>query len=200
MKRLYLLLIVVCSLVFLAVGCANDPLTRHKILTDFFDGVPDLPPLDQLCEDNMADLFNTYYEKRLAEASGGSLEEEGVITGGSSHPPYAEKNCQGCHDFQNKNLLIAPPDKLCEMCHVDFVKGKGRHIHGPVSVRDCLACHDPHSSGHPRLLKESVSDICTKCHHEERLAAQMHKLVMKNNMECVNCHDAHGGEKQYFLK
>jgi predicted CXXCH cytochrome family protein len=169
-------------------------------MTNVFDGVPELPPLDQLCEDNMADLFNVYYEQRLAEAAGGSLEEAQVINQGSSHPPYAEKNCQGCHNFKQKNLLIAPPTELCEKCHIDFVKSKGSHIHGPVSVRDCLACHVPHSSGYKSLLQESVSDICSKCHHEKRLAEQMHKLVIKNKMECVNCHDAHGGNKQYFLK
>ena len=182
----------------IAAGCSKDPLTRHKTLTNVFDGVPDLPPLEQLCEDNMADIFNDYYEKKLSEAAFGSIEEEKVITAGSSHRPYAEKNCQGCHDFKKKNLLLAPSDQLCEMCHVGFVRGK--YVHGPVSVRDCLACHLPHSSEHESLLQESVSDICAKCHHEERLASEMHKLVMKNNMECVNCHDAHGGDTPYFLK
>ncbi|MCB2183405.1 MAG: hypothetical protein KQH63_15330 [Desulfobulbaceae bacterium] len=198
MKRLLPLFALICSGVLVLVGCSHDPLKRHKILTNAFDGVPDLPPLEQLCEDNMADMFNTYYEKRLAEAEAGDIEEEKVVFAGSSHRPYAEKNCQGCHNFKQKNLLIAPPDQLCEICHVDFVQGK--FVHGPVSVRDCLACHLPHSSGYKSLLKESVSDICSKCHQEERLASEMHKLVMKNNMECVNCHDAHGGDTPYFLK
>ncbi|MBI5559121.1 MAG: cytochrome C [Deltaproteobacteria bacterium] len=198
MKRLILNFFAVCTVMVTAAGCAKDPLRTHKVLTDFFDGVPDLPPLQQLCEDNMADIFNTYYEERLAEASAGSIEEEKVVAFGSSHPPYAEKNCQGCHDFKKKNMLIVPKEELCETCHVGFVKGK--YIHGPVSVRDCVACHLPHSSKHKSLLQESVSEICLKCHQEERLASKMHKLVMKNNMECVNCHDAHGGNTPYFLK
>lgn len=198
MKRIFLLCLVVGGLGLIIAGCSSDPLVRHKALTNFFDGVPDLPPLDQLCQDNMADLFNTYYEERLSEAAAGDIEEEKIVTAGSSHPPYAEKNCQGCHDFKKKNLLIVPADQLCEMCHVDFVQGD--HIHGPVSVRDCLACHLPHSSKHKSLLQESVSDICAKCHQEERLAARMHDMVMQHDMECVNCHDAHGGESRYFLK
>ena len=170
------------------------------MLTNVFDGVPDLPPLDQLCRDNMDDLFNEYYLERLVEASAGSIEEEKIVKAGSSHRPYAIKDCQGCHDFKKKNLLLAPENELCEMCHVAFVQPKWQFVHGPVAVRDCLACHLPHSSKHKSLLQESVSDICSKCHHEERLASEMHKLVMKNNMECVNCHDAHGGDTPYFLK
>jgi predicted CXXCH cytochrome family protein len=148
----------------------------------------------------MGDLFNVYYEERLSEAESGSLEEEKIVTAGSSHPPYAEKNCQGCHDFKNKNLLLAPADELCEMCHVGFVDGKGKNIHGPVAVRDCLACHLPHSSLNKSLLKESLSGICATCHQEKRLALNMHNAVMEHKMECVNCHDAHGGDVTYFLK
>lgn len=197
-KQLLILITVITALTLVASGCSKDPLVRHKVLTNAFDGVPDLPPLDQLCEDNMADIFNTYYEERLAEAAAGDIEAEKVLLKGSNHRPYGDKNCQGCHNFKQKNLLLAPADQLCEMCHVGFVRGK--YVHGPVSVRDCLACHVPHSSGHKSLLQESVSDICAKCHQEERQAAAMHKLVMQNNMECVNCHDAHGGDTPYFLK
>ncbi|MFZ5759965.1 MAG: cytochrome c3 family protein [Thermodesulfobacteriota bacterium] len=198
MKHSLFLFLGCCIAGTVLVACSSDPLVNHKRLTNFFDGVPPLPPLEQLCEDNMEDLFNTYYEERLAEAAAGSIEEEKVVVAGSSHPPYAEKNCEGCHDFKNKNLLIVPANQLCEVCHVGFVKG--HYIHGPVAVRECLACHVPHTSEHKSLLQESVSGICAKCHQEERLASQMHQLVMKNNMECVNCHDAHGGETPYFLK
>ncbi len=202
MKNCSLLIRLVPLFILLVVyGCARDPLVKHKQLTNFFDGVPDLPPLDRLCEDNMEDLFNSYYENRLAEASAGSIEEQRVVTDeGSSHPPYAQKRCQGCHDFQNKNLLIAPEDELCEKCHTNFVASKGKNIHGPVAVRDCLACHLPHSSGNKALLQESLSAICDKCHHEERLAVRMHEQVMAHDMDCVNCHDAHGGDARYFLK
>lgn len=198
MNRFLRILFLCCGLLPVLVGCAKDPLVKHKWLTNMFDGVPALPPLKQLCDDNMADIFNTYYEERLAEAQAGSIEEEKVVVVGSIHPPYADKNCQGCHDFKKTNMLIVPADQLCETCHIGFVKGS--FIHGPVSVRDCLACHLPHTSKNKALLKESLSGICLKCHQEERLAAQMHKLVMSHNMECVNCHNPHGGGSPYFLK
>jgi predicted CXXCH cytochrome family protein len=200
MKRLIFFFSILYAFVILLNGCASDPLVEHKIRTNFLDGVPALPPLAQLCEDNMADIFNVYYEERLLEASSGALEEQKIEITGSSHPPYAEKNCQGCHDFKNKNLLLAPADELCEMCHVGFVDGKGENIHGPVAVRDCLACHLPHSSKYKSLLKANLSGICDTCHQEQRLAVNMHNAVTEHKMDCVNCHDAHGGDVTYFLK
>ena len=187
-------------LLSLTTGCSDDPLVTHKLKTNFFDGVPDLPPLTQLCEDNMDDMFNTYYQNRLAEASAGSIEETKVVTAGSIHRPFADKDCKGCHNFKKTNLLIAPADQLCEICHIDFVKERGDVIHGPVAVRDCLACHLYHESDHKSLLRKSVSGICGKCHQEKRLAVDMHNAVMEHDMECVDCHDAHGGSRQYFLK
>ena len=57
-------------------GCGQvDPLLKHKILTTIFDGVPDMPSIEELCEDNMGNLFNKYYEKRITEASMGAWEE-----------------------------------------------------------------------------------------------------------------------------
>jgi len=198
MKKVLIRLIFFTLLLLLTFACSNDPLSRHKLTTNFFDGVPDLPPLNQLCEDNLEDLFNTFYQAQLAEATSGTIEEKINIVKGSSHPPYAEKNCKGCHNFKAENMLIAPDEQLCEICHVDFVQGN--FIHGPVAVRDCVACHQPHSSTHKSLLKESLSGICAKCHQEERLASEMHDAVMEHNMDCVDCHDAHGGNKVYFLK
>lgn len=198
MQRKLIALFILALLLFQAAGCSDDPLVRHKQQTAFFDGVPDLPPLAQLCTDNMEDIFNVFYQERLAEAMAASIEEDKVIDTGSSHRPFTEKNCEGCHDFQKANMLLVPDDELCESCHVGFVKGD--FVHGPVAIRDCMACHLPHSSKHRSLLQENVSAICEKCHQEERLAAQMHDAVMEHNMDCVDCHDAHYGSREYFLK
>ena len=201
MKRWLLFSTIAVFLPLLTTGCSEDPLVRHKRQTDFFDGVPDLPAIALLCEDNMEIMFNDYYEQRLAEASAVSIEDEQIqATSGkaSSHPPFKEKNCQGCHDFNQKSMFIAPLHRLCEVCHVDFVQG--HYVHGPVAVRDCLVCHLPHESQNKSLLRDTPSGICNKCHQEDRQVEQMHELVMEHRMDCVNCHDAHGGDKQYFLK
>jgi len=186
---------------FLGSGCLKiDPLAKHKILTSIFDGVPDLPPVEELCRDNVEELFNTYYEQRIAAADKGGSEEVSDKTRieGSSHRPWKEQNCQGCHNFQAENKLKLPTREICYLCHKNLIQG--RNVHGPVAVGACLACHDPHSSEHPSLLRKSLETICFKCHKEKRLAATMHDKIVSNGMLCVDCHDPHSGNMHYFLK
>ncbi len=194
------LLLCVCGLLVLS-GCLRiDPLAKHKFLTSFFDGVPPLPPVEELCKDNIEDLFNKYYEQRIAAAERGDSEESAdkKVDTGSKHKPWKEKNCQGCHNFQADNKLKLPKNEICYLCHKNFIQGK--NVHGPVAVGACLACHDPHSSGNPSLLRKSLATICFKCHVEKRLAASMHDKVISHGMLCVDCHNPHSGNMHYFLK
>ncbi len=182
-------------------GCLHmDPLQKHKILTTVFDGVPDLPSLDELCQENIEDLFNKYYEQRIAEAAGGDWEETKSKSRrtGSKHRPWKEKNCLACHNFQADNKLKLPKNKICLMCHKNFIQGK--YVHGPVAVGACLACHNPHNSPNPSLLRRSLKTICYKCHKERRQAYRMHDRVISKGMYCINCHDPHSRNMHYFLK
>ncbi len=197
-SRLYKLLFICLFPAFLA-GCA-DPVANHEVKNFFFDGVPDLPSLDVLCAENMADIFDDYYIARLDEAeSGEGIVTEDVKTQGSIHPPFDEKDCQGCHDFKKANKLITErKEDLCYVCHKNFIKG--RYVHGPIAVSDCLACHVPHDSPYASLLQKDRNTICSKCHTERRLAKDMHDRVVRRQMLCVDCHDAHSGDVLYFLK
>jgi len=182
-------------------GCLKmDPLMKHKILSTFFDGVPALPSLNELCEDNLETMFNKYYEAKIIEASQNEDEDKSISSEkkGSQHRPWKEKNCTACHNFQAKNKLKLPKTKICYLCHKNFIQGK--HVHGPVSVGACLACHDPHSTSNPYLLRRSLKTICFKCHLEKRLAAKMHARVISRGMLCVNCHNPHSSNLHYFLQ
>lgn len=193
---LSIFLILICL-----AGCLKiDPLKKHKFLTTIFDGVPDLPAIEELCEDNMQDLFNKYYEKRITEAAMGDWEGDSQRDKekGSKHRPWKEKNCQGCHNFKARNKLKLPLNKICFLCHKNFIQGT--FVHGPVAVGACTACHSPHSTGNPSLLKRSLKEICFKCHKEKRLAEQMHAKIIANGMYCVDCHDPHSRNVRYFLK
>jgi predicted CXXCH cytochrome family protein len=173
-------------------GC--DPTTRHQVLSTLFDGVPEMPPPEQLCEDYVVRL-----EQEKADAAAGVLTETDAeaTPAGSVHQPYADKLCRDCHDFESASGLVLPPEKLCLSCHVDFVTGV--HVHGPVAVGDCMACHLPHDSRFASLLKNERSRVCSTCHREERLAASMHNEVMARQMTCVDCHDPHDSDAVYFL-
>ncbi|MDD5758643.1 MAG: cytochrome c3 family protein [Desulfobulbaceae bacterium] len=194
-------LVLIACLSLLLGGCLKmDPLAKHKLLTSFFDGVPDLPPLEELCKDNIEDLFNKYYEQRITAADSGDFGEDPALKGetGSKHRPWAEKNCTGCHNFQTESRLRLPKNELCGLCHKNLIQGK--NVHGPVAVGACLACHDPHFSANPSLLKKSLATICFKCHKEKRLAAGMHDKIISRGMLCVDCHNPHSGNMRYFLK
>ena len=116
----------------------------------------------------------------------------------SVHRPYQEKQCDGCHDRSKESGFVSSREDLCYVCHTGFVKGS--FVHGPVAVKDCLACHVPHSSSSAPLLKTGKNILCSSCHREKRLAAAMHDKVSAQNMGCVDCHDPHYGNVQYFLK
>lgn len=180
--------------IFLLAGC--DPVTRHKVLSTLFDGYPSLPPAENYCSDYVA----AYVAKAAAAAEGESEQETGIgkKENFSRHLPYAEKKCNDCHDQTKENGLIAPSRELCFICHTGFIKGT--QVHGPVAVGECAACHLPHSSKHPSLLKAAQDEICATCHRETRIAAGMHARVEENKLNCVDCHDPHYGDSRYFLK
>jgi predicted CXXCH cytochrome family protein len=71
--------------------------------------------------------------------------------------------CLSCHEVRvNKDttrvkLITATPYKLCLSCHSDKdatqIKG---HVHQPA-IRDCLTCHDPHTSDNKNQLLKATS-------------------------------------------
>jgi len=83
--------------------------------------------------------------------------------------------CNVCHevrvtkDVTRVKLIAATPVGLCLTCHQDknaaTIKGT---VHSPA-VRDCLKCHDPHTSDNKyQLLKPTSGDkkenLCLTCH------------------------------------
>ncbi len=186
----FILVPVACSLFMLG---ACDPVTRHKVLTTVFDGVPSLPEPESLCEEYAARKIAEMQSQSQEQAGGEQMDDKWSV-----HKPYEEKKCEDCHDFSQAVGLVRPANELCFMCHRNFIRGK--YVHGPVSVGDCLSCHLPHSSRYTSLLEMDRSEICSKCHVEKRLAENMHSEVMNHNMECIDCHDPHFGDVKYFLK
>ncbi|MDD2852691.1 MAG: cytochrome c3 family protein [Desulfuromonadaceae bacterium] len=188
-KFRYIFLLVACTLLLLP-GC--DPLTRYKVTSTIFDGVPDLPPPAQFCEE--------YAEKKIAEAQATLAEKDAAKNklSGSTHFPYEEKRCNDCHDKNKEGGLVQPKNKLCFVCHTDFIQGE--FVHGPIATADCLACHEPHSSLNPKLLKTAPEKVCALCHTNKRAATAMHDKFAARKLLCVDCHDPHFGNAQFFLR
>lgn len=190
--RLLSLFLVLATAGFLA-GC-GDMATRHKVLNILFDGVPEMPPAVEYCDDYCTGMIEAQEQEDV------EVSEEDIVAGtaGSGHRPYIEKDCSGCHDFDTESGLIKPPRELCQVCHTNFIQDD--YVHGPVAVGDCLACHLPHRSKYPALLKEPQETLCQSCHVEPRLAEAMHNRLADRQMACDECHNPHFGGSSYFLK
>lgn len=93
------------------------------------------------------------------------------------HRPLAFGRCDSCH--RSDGRLQRPAPQLCKGCH-QGEQFAGRIVHAPVKDGDCLACHDPHASREPWLLKEPYSAsrrigslgevaLCLGCHDRDAL-------------------------------
>jgi predicted CXXCH cytochrome family protein len=176
--------------------CGCDPVTRHQALTTLFDGVPRMPPAKEFCQEELA------REAKAAQSGSAPTEKAGEAAPPKllNHAPYAEKKCPDCHgnDKDKEGGLVVPRLELCAVCHPNFLTGAFQH--GPAAVGDCLACHEPHQSTHPPLLVAEKSVLCTRCHHEDRSAKEMHERFRDKGISCVQCHDPHAGNDRFFLK
>jgi predicted CXXCH cytochrome family protein len=110
--------------------------------------------------------------------------------------------CTSCHEIRvNKDvtrvkLITATPYALCLTCHADKkaadIKGT---VHSPA-VRDCLKCHDPHTSANKfQLLKATSGDkkdnLCLTCHDQGTKVPEKGSRHAALDMGCDTCHTTH---------
>lgn len=110
--------------------------------------------------------------------------------------------CTTCHEIRvNKDvtrvkLTTTTPQALCFTCHADKnpkeIKG---NVH-PPAVRDCLKCHDPHTSANKNQLLKTLSgpkgeNLCLNCHTQgENVPAKGSRHAALDN-GCDTCHVTH---------
>ncbi len=112
--------------------------------------------------------------------------------------------CSSCHlstDDAPAELARQGKDEVCLSCHAEF---QGPFPYDHQSAVDyetqeggCIACHDPHGSYVPRLLKQPYEaphfQTCTQCH-----VVPLHDYNSNHGdqwagMACTECHaDIHG--------
>jgi len=110
--------------------------------------------------------------------------------------------CLNCHEVRvNKDvtrvkLITTTPYALCLTCHADKkaadIKGT---VHSPA-VRDCLKCHDPHTSDNKfQLLKATSGDkkdnLCLTCHTQGMNVPDKGSRHAALDMGCNTCHVTH---------
>jgi predicted CXXCH cytochrome family protein len=162
--------------VALVLGCSAQK--HYKTLSFFFDGVPDPSKGEgatQLTGERGGAKFTVYI-----------------------HKPYAENNCNACHEGDRKQFFtlaaaVGPTADKCLSCHSD-VPHQYPNMHGPVAVNACTWCHSPHQSANAHLLKSTPNKVCMQCHGPTGLSpSTANHADPKAN--CLDCHSGHGGER-----
>jgi DmsE family decaheme c-type cytochrome len=74
-------------------------------------------------------------------------------------------DCHNVHTAASRSLRSSPEqDKVCFKCHRQL-QGPFMFEHVPVKTEGCMACHQPHGSVNPRMLKvNQVNLLCLQCH------------------------------------
>jgi predicted CXXCH cytochrome family protein len=172
----------------LTPGCMS-PERRYRVLSVFFDGVPVPGAVQTAGTVPLEDLPSGGRIGRLPTPTAPIL---------SAHGPYAQKECEQCHDGRYSNRLVAEEDELCWQCHEhqDF---PGEIVHGPMAGGLCIGCHDPHRSPNDFLLVRRGPELCGECHDPAtfELAERHHP---EEDDDCLRCHDPHATDRQYMLR
>jgi len=147
---------------------------------------------------------------------------EMLKTKSNIHPPVKDK-CTNCHDPHAENFkfqLKADRKKdLCLMCHVEKKERitNSKIKHGAIEMGDkCIGCHNPHTSGNPKLLRaEDSKTLCLKCHNKSVTTDEDNQKLLnigehlaKNTDwhgpilwgDCAACHNPHGSNNFRMLK
>lgn len=107
----------------------------------------------------------------------------------------------GAEAQQNKfRLKPGAQGKICLNCHTAFQeKLKRPFLHTPVKAGECTGCHDPHASGHAKMLAAETNKVCFKCHAGvlPGKALSIHKVAAEGN--CIKCHDPHAAKNRSNL-
>jgi predicted CXXCH cytochrome family protein len=131
---------------------------------------------------------------------------EDKAKGKSVHSAIA-MGCTSCHevrvtkDVTRVKLITATPYALCLTCHADKNAADLKGTIHPPAVRDCLKCHDPHTSANKYQLLKPTSggaeeNLCLTCHTKGLNVPEKGSRHAALDMGCETCHVTHKvGEK-----
>jgi len=162
-------------------GCGT-PRERYKVLSFFFDGVPDP-------------------DKPVAKATTQSVFAQQRVFGKAAvsvHAPFKQGLCDSCHKTATGAVMdFGEAYKRCETCHKETRKQYPR-MHGPVALGECRLCHRAHESTEPHLLAADSIKLCTQCHDAQLLSPKPWQHT-DGETPCISCHSGHGGTEANLL-
>jgi predicted CXXCH cytochrome family protein len=110
--------------------------------------------------------------------------------------------CLSCHEVRvNKDitrvkLITSTPQSLCLSCHSEKDAASIKGTVHPPAVRDCIKCHDPHSSDNKNQLLKPISgdkgtNLCLTCHQQGLNVPEKGSRHAALDMGCDTCHTTH---------
>lgn len=115
--------------------------------------------------------------KEHAESGGDASK---IMRLSQASPEARAETCLGCHGGQDERINF-------------------RRSEHQASQATCDSCHSPHGEvTHDRLLRQEPNALCFSCHNEKRndFALPFHHKVPEGAMQCIDCHNQHGGFSQ----
>jgi predicted CXXCH cytochrome family protein len=147
-----------------------------------------------------ADIHPVPLEKDTPPAK--CLECHGDKAKGKSVHSAMALGCMACHeirvnrDVTRVRLITATTYALCFTCHADKNPKEIKGTVHPPAVRDCLKCHDPHSSDNDYHLLKPTSggaeeNLCLECHTKGLNVPEGGSRHPALDIGCNACHDVH---------
>jgi predicted CXXCH cytochrome family protein len=184
--RKVLLFVLMLVMVFQS-GCSST--NHYKILSFFFDGVPDPSAGDLQKGDSIKAVDTTSFAQNAVNRP---------VDMTHLHPPYKDKQCSTCHDQGSMGKLRVAQPGLCYQCHDDFAN-RFKVLHGPVGGGQCTMCHSPHMSVNEAFAIRTGQDLCLHCHETDQVMAnESHRDI--GDTGCTKCHNPHGGNDSNLLR
>ena len=177
----------------LFAGC-GDPVSRYRLLSFFFDGVP-VPP-ELATEDPNATTQPVDANSPGAIASRAATREAEILY----HAPYRNRQCVKCHS-ETGSFEVSVNKDICRGCHLrHYDLPADDWVHGPLVVGKCSMCHLSHQSQYAGLLVKSERDLCFDCHNRsDTLARAFHAEARTGAKTCGACHDPHSAGNRLLL-
>ncbi len=128
---------------------------------------------------------------------------KGMLLGQELHPPFAEKTCLACHrkGLGIKVLMQKTGAALCFACHSQQEKTwSSGTVHGAVQKGQCTACHNPHLSAQPHLVRAAGPALCVGCHQDVGKKLQAKSPHPPAQEDCLTCHQPHQADRSGLLQ
>ncbi len=116
--------------------------------------------------------------------------------------PIGNAFCYGCHGASS---TLPPKFQGFERFKSSPHKAIVTEPNNPAAIQ-CLACHQPHGSDFPSLLKDDTPALCVTC-HDGTTASSFDMTSWANSghatiggLVCEDCHDSHGTTNASMLR